>query len=919
MMITAFMPVTSFGAVSYANENNNAGVQHEEQGTLVCDGDLDPDKRFAAKTRDGSASTEAREAAHIKVREIMNNNGDLEYYRNTMYNRYSLTDDQIDEMTGIAEEATAGCSTDYEKIKAIYEFVADNIYYDRDSVNGNSPGGTEYGYDAWVSKKTICGGYSGLCAIFLNSIDIPCIYERGDNHAYSVAWDGQDNRWIFFDSTWGSMNKYENGKRTYHGHTNYYFDMSESKIAGLNNHEVYEPYYMITDDNADVVSALNIPNDAEKWTDTGLWDIIIVAAIDKAIETINIEPEIVGFPVTAIKNSAFQGCADMTGISIPDSVTDIGYNAFEGCRSLSEIEMPASLTNIGKNAFEGCASITGLAIPDGVTTIRDDTFNGCKSLTTVSFPELLTSIDFRAFNGCSSLTDVTLRNVETIDNCAFSGCDSLTNVAIYDGLTSLGGSAFSSCGSLTDITLPDGLTSIGNMAFFNCKRLTDVKLPDSLVSIGRVSFAGCDSLTSITIPAGLTSLGAQSFNNCKGLTEVTIMDGLTSIDDYTFNGCSSLARLELPDSIASIGKSVFVNCGSICIYCNRDSFAHSYAADNGIDYKLWKPLSDCSITLEQEEYHTTGEPIQPEVTVMDGDTVLKEGVEYSVSGSDAVVGDASVTVTGLDNYTGDVEACFRINDHQWNDSYTTDCAATCTEAGTESIHCSVCGAKKNERPVPAAGHDFGEWIILEQETCENAGLQMHTCDVCGFTETEGLEPAGHDWEESYTTDVAATCTAEGSESIHCKSCGARKDSRVIPAADHSWTHITNPAGLLKNGNEYDKCADCGAVRNESAIAGYAQFYVKSFKVAAGKKYFKARWKKQSAGNQKKFNGYQIRYSTKSSMSGAKTAIASKSSKSRKIKGLKAKTRYYVQVRTYTKSGGKTFYSKWSAKKSVKTK
>ncbi len=55
------------------------------------------------------------------------------------------------------------------------------------------------------------------------------------------------------------------------------------------------------------------------------------------------------------------------------------------------------------------------------------------------------------------------------------------------------------------------------------------------------------------------------------------------------------------------------------------------------------------------------------------------------------------------------------------------------------------------------------------------------------------------------------------------------------------------------------------------------------------------------------------------MSGAKYATAGKKSKSKKIKGLAKKTKYYVQVRTYTKSGGTTFYSKWSAKKTVKTK
>lgn len=100
---------------------------------------------------------------------------------------------------------------------------------------------------------------------------------------------------------------------------------------------------------------------------------------------------------------------------------------------------------------------------------------------------------------------------------------------------------------------------------------------------------------------------------------------------------------------------------------------------------------------------------------------------------------------------------------------------------------------------------------------------------------------------------------------------------------------------------------------------YAAYYVKSFKVAKARKAFVAKWKKQSKANQKKFSGYQIRYSRQADMSDAKYATAGKKSKSKKIKGLKAKTKYYVQVRTFTKSDGTTLYSKWSARKKVKTK
>lgn len=41
--------------------------------------------------------------------------------------------------------------------------------------------------------------------------------------------------------------------------------------------------------------------------------------------------------------------------------------------------------------------------------------------------------------------------------------------------------------------------------------------------------------------------------------------------------------------------------------------------------------------------------------------------------------------------------------------------------------------------------------------------------------------------------------------------------------------------------------------------------------------------------------------------------------SAKIKKLTKKKRYYVQIRTYRKAYGSTYYSGWSGKKSIKTK
>ena len=76
-----------------------------------------------------------------------------------------------------------------------------------------------------------------------------------------------------------------------------------------------------------------------------------------------------------------------------------------------------------------------------------------------------------------------------------------------------------------------------------------------------------------------------------------------------------------------------------------------------------------------------------------------------------------------------------------------------------------------------------------------------------------------------------------------------------------------------------------------------------------------KWSKQPKAN---CTGYQIRYSTKKSMAKAKLKTIKKRKKtSYTIKGLKANKRYYVQVRVYKRVNGKTYYSRWSNKKTVK--
>ncbi len=111
--------------------------------------------------------------------------------------------------------------------------------------------------------------------------------------------------------------------------------------------------------------------------------------------------------VWSIGSSAFDGCRNLTSITIPSSVWSIGDFAFSCCSSLTSITMPSNMRSIGTKAFCDCSSLTSITIPIGVTSIGEDAFRDCSALTSITIPSSVTSIEDKAFSGCRKLTNIT--------------------------------------------------------------------------------------------------------------------------------------------------------------------------------------------------------------------------------------------------------------------------------------------------------------------------------------------------------------------------------------------------------------------------------------------------------------------------------------------------------------------------------
>ena len=63
-------------------------------------------------------------------------------------------------------------------------------------------------------------------------------------------------------------------------------------------------------------------------------------------------------------NGAFQGC-QITGITLPTSITEIPPFAFYRCNSLSSVTIPQNVTTIGYVAFAECSKLSSFNVAEG--------------------------------------------------------------------------------------------------------------------------------------------------------------------------------------------------------------------------------------------------------------------------------------------------------------------------------------------------------------------------------------------------------------------------------------------------------------------------------------------------------------------------------------------------------------------------
>lgn len=127
--------------------------------------------------------------------------------------------------------------TDYDKIKAIHDYIIDNSVYDEQRANNlyNDYQGefsSNIATGPLLQDHGICSGYTDAMKLFLDKMNIPNYKISSENHIWNLVYI--DNKWLHLDLTWDDP-VINNGEISTIDHT--YFLIDTNKLLNIEKTE----------------------------------------------------------------------------------------------------------------------------------------------------------------------------------------------------------------------------------------------------------------------------------------------------------------------------------------------------------------------------------------------------------------------------------------------------------------------------------------------------------------------------------------------------------------------------------------------------------------------------------------------------------------------------------------------------------
>ena len=350
---------------------------------------------------------------------------------------------------------------------------------------------------------------------------------------------------------------------------------------------------------------------------------------------------------------------------------------------------------------------------------------------------------------------------------------------------------------IISIVIDTGVTNVGAYSFSG-HSCTDVRIADSVIKIGSNIFETWDSIQTIY------------YHGTQKQWEDSVQVGENNtgwIEKLTFHTHTADSAWE-SDKTHHWHNCIDPDCPTTDIQWKDSYGQHKWEAGGCLDCGF-----QCEHDEGNEEWIKTAVSHEKRWNCC-GAVIVAEEVHEWNSGICEECGYVCEHTGGLASCTEQAicqtcgEAYGELASHDWEDDFTIDQPATCTEDGVKSIHCKNCTATKDSEVIQALDHNL-EKIEKEEATCTEGGYEGYwSCTNCqklfadeGGT-TEILSPVeipayGHALEKAEKKE--ATCTEGGYESYwKCKTC------QKLFADEGGTTEIISPVEISAQGHALEK-------------------------------------------------------------------------------------------------------------------
>ena len=236
-----------------------------------------------------------------------------------------------------------------------------------------------------------------------------------------------------------------------------------------------------------------------------------------------------------------QHTGDELEIVVPDMiggypVVEIGPYAFEGNMRATSVKMGNKLEIICAGAFNDCAELKNVEIPETVWSIEPDAFTGTpwyNSLTEEEFVIVGDSVLLR-YNGND--TTVVIPDTVKHTSSAFMGNEAVKDVTVPDSVYTIGCATFASS-TVSRVHLGNNVVLIDGSAFAYCYELCYINMPDSLKEIGTYAFCSCPRLNYVRIGRNVEKIGFYAFFRSTQFAYVYFPKSVKEVGDFAFEEC----------------------------------------------------------------------------------------------------------------------------------------------------------------------------------------------------------------------------------------------------------------------------------------------------------------------------------------------------------------------------------------------